>query len=448
MPATTIAAIATPPGRGGIGITRISGPDTPRIAYALLGSLPAPRVARYAIFRDRHGHAVDQGIALYFPAPASFTGEDVLELQGHGGPVVAGLVLQAALDAGAHLARPGEFSERAFLNGKIDLPQAEAIADLINSESQAAARCALRSLQGEFSAKIHKLVAELTHLRCYVEAGIDFPDEEIDVLADGQVRQRLMELRAQLDTVLQQAGQGHLLQEGMNLVIIGAPNVGKSSLLNRLTGEDTAIVAEVPGTTRDLIRARIHLDGMPVHVTDTAGLRATDDPVEQEGIRRARAALAQADCALLLVEDSALVPIPPSLLAEAPPGAAGLVVRNKCDQTGHAAGFIEPSPAPYPCLRVSAQTGAGLELLRAWLKQRMGYHGAGEGVIMARSRHLDALRRALAAVDAALQHTQFHHGELIAEELRAAQHSLGEITGQVTSEDLLAEIFTSFCIGK
>lgn len=438
----TIAAVATPPGRGGIGVIRISGPLAESLAQTMLGRCPPPRQATFSTFRDASGAPLDQGIALYFPAPASFTGEDVLELQGHGGPVVLDRMLRACLDGGARLARPGEFSEQAFLNGKIDLVQAEAIADLIDSESETAARSALRSLQGAFSHRVHALVEALTELRAYIEAGIDFPDEEIDLLADGQVARRLADLSLQLDTLLGEARQGALLQEGMNLVLAGAPNVGKSSLLNRLSGRDTAIVTDIPGTTRDLIRDRMDLDGLPLHVTDTAGLRESDDPVEQEGMRRAREALRQADCALLLVEDGAPESVA-ELRAEIPPHLTWLVVRNKCDLTGNPAGPIDGQH-----LRVSAKTGAGMDALRDALKQKMRYQGGSDGLFMARRRHLDALAHARQALTQAEPHITHGDGELVAEELRQAQQALGEITGAVTSEDLLGRIFSSFCIGK
>jgi tRNA modification GTPase len=437
----TIAALATPPGRGGIGVIRVSGPGVPAIAQGVLGRLPAPRHAGLADFLDAEGRAIDQGLALYFPAPHSFTGEAVLELQGHGGTVVMDLLLRRVLELGARLARPGEFSERAFLNGKIDLAQAEAIADLIDSASQQAARCALHSLQGEFSRKIHGLVENLWTLRSYVEAGIDFPDEEIDLLADGQVTARIRELDEEITAILGQAEQGFLLREGMHLVIVGAPNVGKSSLLNALAGRETAIVTDIAGTTRDIVRDSIHLDGMPLHITDTAGLRETLDPVEQEGIRRAREALKSADLALILLDGREPATSEAVLCEELPAGCKVLVVRNKCDLSGQPAGFAGE------VLHLSAKTGAGLDELRGYLKKRMGFHGE-SGQFMARQRHLDALEGARAALHLAARQSQARHGELVAEELRQAQQALGEITGEVRSEDLLARIFSGFCIGK
>jgi len=440
----TIAALATPPGRGGIGVIRISGPDTPHIAQLLLGSLPTPRQALFRRFCDSQGELLDVGLALYFPAPHSFTGEPILELQGHGGVLVMDRLLRRVLELGARLARPGEFSERAFLNGKIDLVQAEAIADLIDSSTEQAARSALRSLQGDFSIQINQLVVTLTELRSYIEAGIDFPDEEIDLLADGQVVARIRELARRLDHLLGQARQGYLLKEGMQLVIIGRPNVGKSSLLNQLAQRETAIVTEIAGTTRDLIRDSINLDGMPLHITDTAGLRHTDDPVEREGIRRARQALQQADTVLLMVDDTDSDPSALEWPVETPLQCPRLVLRNKCDLSGQAAGFEGDQ-----VLRLSVKQGEGIELLKTWLKAQMGFVGGQDSsVFIARRRHLDALRHARLALDNSLEQAQAGHGELLAEELRLAQGSLGEITGQVTADDLLGQIFSSFCIGK
>lgn len=439
----TIAAVATPPGRGGIGVARVSGVLAAFIAESILGKVPPPRQAVFSRFLDKNNETIDQGIALYFPAPHSFTGEAVLELQGHGGVIVLDRLIQRTVELGARLARPGEFSERAFLNGKIDLLQAEAIADLIDSVSVQAARSAVRVLEGEFSKQINGLVEQLTHLRMYVEADIDFPDEEIDLLADGQVSLKIKRLLAEIETLLQQAQQGVLLQEGMRLVIAGPPNVGKSSLLNCLAGRETAIVTEIAGTTRDLVRDSIHLDGMPLHITDTAGLRETDDPIEQEGIRRAHQALQTADQALILRDDRETTPISPQLLAELPPTTPLLIIRNKCDLSGKPAGFTEEGS-----LRLSAKTGEGIPLLRQALKQRMGFHSGESGVFIARRRHLEALRQARRALEIALSQTVAKQSELVAEELRLAQRALGEITGQVSAEDLLARIFSSFCIGK
>ncbi len=438
----TIAAIATPPGRGGIGVVRVSGPQVPALAHHLLGRLPKPRYATFSSFTSSTGELLDQGIALYFPAPHSFTGEDILELQGHGGPVVVDQLLQTLLLLGARLARPGEFSERAFLNGKLDLTQAEAIADLIDSTSTQAARCALRSLQGEFSRHIHVLVEQLTELRTYIEASIDFVDEDIDFLATGHVITKIETLQTQLQTIFDQAQQGYLLKEGMRLVLVGEPNVGKSSLLNCLAGRETAIVTPIPGTTRDIVHDHILLDGMPLHITDTAGLRETDDLIEQEGIRRTQLALKEADLVILLLDDrhpDDQVPAP--LLIQIP--MSPLIIRNKIDLTGHPAGRGATG-----VLYLSAKTGEGIDLLKQLLKEKMGLHSNLEGTFLARRRHLEALQRTQNALRIALRHAEEHQSELLAEELRQAQQALGEITGQVTTEDLLGRIFSTFCIGK
>lgn len=438
----TIAALATPVGRGGIGVIRISGELVPTIAITLLGQLPQPRYATFSQFVDNKGQIIDQGIALYFPAPHSFTGENVLELQGHGGIVVMDTLLKALLDLGARLAHPGEFAERAFLNGKIDLAQAEAIADLIDSSSIHAARCALRSLQGEFSNYINQLVEELTQLRIYIEAGIDFVDEEINLLADGQVIEKINLLINQLANILAKAQQGYLLKEGMRIVLVGEPNVGKSSLLNGLAGRETAIVAAMPGTTRDIVRDQILLDGMPLHITDTAGLRETTDPIEQEGIRRTKQALHEADAVLLLLDDRHPDDHPHAqLLAELP--MPPLIIRNKIDLTGHAAGMSNATTC-----YLSAKTGQGIDVLKQQLKNMMGLQTHTEGNFMARRRHLEALQRAQTALSTAATYAQQYQSELLAEELRLAQHALGEITGQVTADDLLGRIFSTFCIGK
>lgn len=438
----TIAALATPAGRGGIGVIRLSGPHVSKIAHTLLGRLPQPRYATFSDFVDSEGQLLDQGIALYFPAPYSFTGENVLELQGHGGPVVMDLLLTAVLKLGVRLARPGEFSERAFLNGKMDLAQAEAIADLIDSASTQAARSALRSLQGEFSAQIHALVEQLIWLRSYIEAGIDFVDEEIDLLADGQVIEKLDKLISDLDNILDKARQGYLIKEGMRIVLVGQPNVGKSSLLNCLAGRDTAIVTPIPGTTRDVIRDQIQLDGMPLHITDTAGLRETNDPIEQEGIRRTKLALKEADLVILLLDDRHTDDkVHASLLAEIP--QQPLIIRNKIDLIGHNAGMSAKG-----VLYISAKTGEGVELLKEYLKEKMGLHSGSEGMFMARRRHIDALQRARVALTMSLNHAHAYSSELLAEELRLAQQALGEITGEFTADDLLGQIFSTFCVGK
>ncbi len=436
----TIAAVATPAGRGGIGVIRISGAKVTAIANSILGKLPLPRYATFSDFVDREGALLDQGLAIYFPAPNSFTGEDILELQGHGGPVILDLILNNLLKLGARLARPGEFSERAFLNDKIDLAQAEAIADLIDSASTQAARCALRSLQGEFSAQIHALVDQLIWLRSYIEAGIDFVDEEIDLLADGQVVAKLEKITVELNQLIEKSQQGYLLKEGMRIVLVGEPNVGKSSLLNCLSGRDTAIVTPIPGTTRDVVREQIQLDGMPLHITDTAGLRETDDPVEQEGIRRTKLALKEADLVIVLVDDRH--PDDHSnILTEIE--QAPLIVRNKIDLSDHKAGMSSKD-----ICYISAKTGAGIDSLKDYLKQKMGLDSNTEGNFMARRRHLDALQTAKTAFATALNHAHNYQNELLAEELRLAQQALGEITGEFTADDLLGQIFSSFCIGK
>ena len=443
----TIAAVVTPPGRGGVGIVRVSGRRASAIAHAVTDTLPAPRVAHYAGFHDADGSLIDEGIALYFKAPASFTGEDVLELQGHGGPVVMDLLLQRVLGLGARLAEPGEFSRRAFLNDKLDLAQAEAIADLIDSQTQAAARSAMRSLRGDFSARVKQLVADITALRMYVEAAIDFPEEEIDFLADQHVGNRLSALIDQVSELRGRANTGRLLRDGITLVIAGLPNAGKSSLMNALTGEESAIVTEIPGTTRDVLRAEIAIDGLPIHVIDTAGLRESDDAVEREGVRRARSAIAAADHALW-VFDAVQDPQADGLeLVDLPPALPLTRVRNKIDLSGEAAhttrvgGYLE--------LAVSAKTGAGIGVLRDHLKELVAYDGTGEGDFSARRRHLDAIGRAhslLLTGRAALEEGEA--GELLAEDLRQAQMALSEITGEFTADDLLGEIFASFCIGK
>jgi tRNA modification GTPase len=438
----TIVALATPAGRGGIGVIRLSGPQVPDLAKIILGQLPKPRYATFSNFVNAAAELLDQGIALYFPAPHSFTGEEVLELQGHGGPVVMDNLLHTLVTLGARLARPGEFSERAFLNGKLDLTQAEAIADLIDSTSLQAARCALRSLQGEFSKQIHAVVEQLIELRTYIEAGIDFVEEEIDLLADGQVVDKIADLLRQLETILNSAQQGYLLKEGMRIVLVGEPNVGKSSLLNCLAERETAIVTPIPGTTRDVVRDQIHLDGMPLHITDTAGLRDTDDPVEQEGIRRTKLAIQEADLVILLLDERHSDDNPPAtLLAQLP--NSPLMVRNKIDLSGHRAGKSATG-----VLSLSAKTGEGVAVLKDDLKARMGFHSHTEGNFIARRRHLDALQRTLMILQTGLLHAGTHQGELLAEDLRQAQQALGEITGEFSTEDLLGRIFSTFCIGK
>ena len=429
----TIAAIATPPGRGGVGIVRVSGAAVSVIAVALLGQLPNPRQATLRSFCASNGELLDQGIALYFPAPHSFTGEDVLELQGHGGPVVMDLLLARVLELGARLARPGEFSERAFLNDKLDLAQAEAIADLIASDTAAAARAALRSLQGEFSQQVNDLVEGLVELRIYVEAAI---------------AARLRDLQKRLGSLQAVARQGRLLRDGMTVVIAGRPNAGKSSLLNQLVGRDAAIVTAIPGTTRDVLREHISIDGMPLHIIDTAGLRHSDDLVEAEGIRRAWVEIAAADQIVMLVDDQSGFTVEDQALREQLPTETPVtVVRNKIDLTGRMPAMVQGQWGIE--ILLSARSGAGLDLLRDHLKSCMGYQSGGEGTFMARRRHLEALERATVALNrAAYQLEVVRAGELAAEELREAQNALAEITGEFSSEDFLTRIFSSFCIGK
>jgi len=446
-PTETIAAQATPSGRGGVGIIRISGPAARQIATTLLGHCPRPRYAEYLPFRDSHLAVIDEGIALFFPAPHSFTGEDVLELQGHGGPVVMDMLLQSVIECGARLARPGEFSERAFLNNKLDLVQAEAIADLIDAGSSQAARSALRSLQGAFSREVHALVEEVTRLRVYVEASLDFPEEEIDFLREGDVAGRVQGLLLVLGKILDQAAQGSLLKEGIRLVLVGRPNAGKSSLLNALARREAAIVTDIPGTTRDTIREELDLDGLPVHVIDTAGLHDSADRVELEGMRRTREALAQADLVLLLLDDrEGLQASEQAILAQLPAGIPVLQVHNKIDLSERPAGPIaENTPLT---LAISAKHGDGLPQLVTAIKAVAGYHPAGEGEFMARRRHLQALQAARLHLEAAGERAGSGQAELVAEELRCVQDQLGRITGEVSSDALLGEIFSRFCIGK
>ncbi len=443
----TIAAIATPPGRGGIGVVRVSGPATRTITQALLGKLPPPRVATFARFRAADGAPIDEGLALYFSAPRSYTGEDVLELHGHGGPVVLDMLLARALTLGARAARPGEFTERAFLNGKLDLAQAEAVADLIDAGSQTAARAALRSLDGEFSRRVQALTEQLIQLRLHVEAAIDFPEEEIDFLADEKITTGITALEDSLAQLLVTAQQGQLLHDGMVVVLAGRPNAGKSSLLNALSATDAAIVSDIPGTTRDVLRELIQLDGMPLHVVDTAGLRPARDDIEAEGVRRAQREMLRADRVLLIVDDAQpAADNEVELMQQLPPNLPCTRVRNKIDLTGRTPGIVEKNGVTE--IALSAKTGEGLALLRQHLKACMGFQPAGEGAFMARRRHLDALRRAQAHVLAARSQARDRAGELLAEELRQAQQALSEITGAFTSDDLLGRIFASFCIGK
>ncbi|WP_340124009.1 tRNA uridine-5-carboxymethylaminomethyl(34) synthesis GTPase MnmE [Methylobacter svalbardensis] len=457
----TIAAIATPPGNGGVGIIRISGALVPEIAKHLIGracsrqacdiqTIPGdkaltPRLALYSSFYDADGSVIDSGITLYFPAPASYTGEDILELQGHGGSVVLDMLLRRVLSLGARLANPGEFTERAFLNDKLDLAQAEAVADLIESSTEQSVRSAQKSMQGVFSVQINELVDELTELRIYVEAAIDFVDEEIDFLTDGVVENRLVKLQQRIEQIQKTAQQGRLLRDGMTVVLAGKPNAGKSSLLNALAGHEAAIVTDIAGTTRDVLKERIQLDGMPLHIIDTAGLRESDNVIEQEGIRRAHQEIKNADKILLLID--AREPEIESILKTLPPGGNITQIYNKIDLLG-----IEPEIKQTESgaqIYLSIKTGEGMELLKQHLKQSVGFNEATDNVFIARRRHIEALNKGHEFVDSALNQLRGSQaGELVAEDLRQAQMSLAEITGKFTSDDLLGKIFSSFCIGK
>jgi tRNA modification GTPase len=445
----TIVAVATPPGRGGVGIVRISGPKTPELAAVIMGEVPIARRATFARFLDERSEPIDAGLALFFPAPHSYTGEHVLELHGHGGPLVLEALVARAAALGARRAQPGEFTQRAFLNDKLDLSQAEAIADLIDAASQQAARAAMRSMQGEFSSMVRGLTEAVIELRTYVEAAIDFPEEEIDFLADRELGERFQALNEHFEGVLESARQGRLLREGMTVVLAGRPNAGKSSLMNRLAGYDAAIVTSVPGTTRDVLRERIHLDGMPLHVMDTAGLREQGDVVEEEGMRRARLEMQRADRVLFVI-DTPADPGGQAYQQERPRLPCDVPVTllfNKCDL---AAGLpLADTVGGPPRIMLSALTGFGLDELTQHLKACMGYQMAEGGAISARARHLEALVRARRhSQQAAKLLAERRAGELAAEELRAVQQALGEITGEFTNEDLLARIFAGFCIGK
>ncbi len=448
----TIAAQATPPGRGGVGIVRVSGKLAATIAEQIIGFIPKPRYAHYGPFYDADKNQLDQGIALYFPGPNSFTGEDVLELQGHGGPIIMDFILRRVVDCGARLANPGEFSERAFLNEKLDLTQAEAIADLIDSSSEQAARCALKSLQGAFSDRIHTLVESLTQLRIYVEAAIDFPEEEIDFLADGKVAGDLQQIIDTLTDVKQEARQGSLIREGMNVVIAGRPNAGKSSLLNALAGKDSAIVTDIAGTTRDVLREHIHIDGMPLHIIDTAGLRDAPDEVERIGISRAWDEIQKADRVLLMVDGTTTATddpeqIWPEFVSHLEDRSKITVIRNKCDLTSEHPVMGEHDG--HTLISLSAKANIGVDNLRQHLKDCMGFASTTEGGFLARRRHIDALNRAQSLLLTGQEQLIYGGaGELLAEDLRQAQQNLSEITGEFSSDDLLGRIFSSFCIGK
>ena len=466
----TIAAIATAAGRGGVGVIRISGSQLLPIAQAITGGkTPKPRTALYTDFLDEHGNAIDNGILLYFAAPASFTGEDVIELQGHGGQIVLQMLLNRCLQLGARIAEAGEFTKRAFLNNKLDLAQAESVADLIDASSQAAARMAVRSLKGAFSKQIHNLVDDLITLRMLVEATLDFPEEEIDFLEAADAQGKLATLQNELSTILSTASQGAILREGMNVVLVGAPNVGKSSLLNALAGDDIAIVTHIAGTTRDTVREHITLDGVPIHITDTAGLRETDDLVEKIGIERSEKAAQNADVALILIDPAeGINAATQAILDKLPSSLTRIVIHNKADLRHEAPsrvdnhiGSLKMSAArfseaktsadktdtPATLINLSAKTGAGLDLLKQALLDAVGWQGESEGLFLARSRHIHALETAQRELDNAALCGN-HQLELLAEHLRLAQNACSEITGEFTADDLLGVIFSRFCIGK
>jgi tRNA modification GTPase len=440
----TIAAIATPPGNGGVGIIRISGPAVADIAQHLTHKALKPRYATFCKFLNADGSSIDSGLILYFPAPASFTGENVLELQGHGGRVVLDMLLHRVIALGARQANPGEFSQRAYLNHKLDLAQAEAIADLITSSTEQAVRSAQQSLQGVFSKLINELIDELIELRVYIEASIDFVDEEIDFLHDGVVAGKIAQLHSKIQTIHSTAQQGRLLHDGMTVVLAGKPNAGKSSLLNALAGHEAAIVTEIAGTTRDVLREHIQLDGMPLHIIDTAGLHDSDNLVEQEGMRRARLEIENADKVLLLIDSTD--PEIDSTLDTLPDNINITRIFNKIDKSGKVAQRIETEQGTD--IYLSVKTGVGMDLLKQHLKQSVGFSETADSVFVARRRHLQALQRASLALQNAAAQLENYAPELVAEDLREAQTSLAEITGEFSADDLLGEIFGSFCIGK
>lgn len=440
-----IVAIATAPGRGGIGVVRISGRDLLPFAHALCNKTPEPRCVTMADFLDEKGSVIDRGIVLFFSAPHSFTGEDVIELQGHGGPVVMQLLLERCITLGARIANPGEFTQRAFLNDKLDLAQAEAVADLIDASTAAAARSALRSLSGVFSREIDQLVQRLITLRMLIEATLDFPEEEVDLIQQTDVANRLQQFQHDLDSLLARSRAGSMLRTGLQVVLTGLPNVGKSSLLNCLSGEDRAIVTEHAGTTRDVLREMIQIDGIPLHIIDTAGLRMTNDPVEQIGIDRAWQALEKADVILQLVDARTNITLADeAIMARLPKQVERLVIQNKADLAGERSRRIEREGKVH--LYLSARSGEGVDLLRAELLRVAGWIGAQEDVVLARARHIDALQ--CAAEKSALARRRLGQVELCAEELRLAQAALSSITGEFSADDLLGEIFSRFCIGK
>jgi len=441
----TIAAIATPPGNGGVGIIRISGTKVTEIAQKILNKSPEARQAIFSSFINEDKTIIDSGICLYFPGPASYTGEDILELQGHGGSVVLDMLLQRVISLGARIANPGEFTERAFLNGKLDLAQAEAVADLIESTTEQSVRSAQKSMQGVFSNQINDIVSELTQLRVYVEAAIDFVDEEIDFLTDGVVEIRIIRLIEKINEIKKTAQQGRLLRDGMTVVLVGKPNAGKSSLLNALAGHEAAIVSDIAGTTRDILRERIQLDGMPLHIIDTAGLRDSDNLIEQEGIRRAHLEIQKADKILLLID--ARDQGDEEVLKTLPSDIPLIKVFNKIDLI-NGSPRIEKTESAYSCY-ISVKKDSGMDLLKEHLKESVGYDAAADNVFLARRRHIEAIRVGCELVENALSQLRVNKaGELVAEDLRLAQISFSEITGTVTSDELLGKIFSSFCIGK
>lgn len=443
---TTICAIATAPGRGGVGVIRVSGKSLLPFAQAITGGkTPKPRYALYSDFLAEDSTAIDNGLLLYFPGPNSFTGEDVIELQGHGGPVVMNMLLKRCVALGARLAEPGEFTKRAFLNDKLDLAQAESVADLIDASSETAALSALKSLKGAFSNEVHHLVDDLITLRMLVEATLDFPEEEIDFLKQADALGQLTRLQGKLAAVQATARQGAILREGMHVVLVGQPNVGKSSLMNALAGDDIAIVTDIAGTTRDTVREEIVINGVPMHIIDTAGLRYTDDVVEKIGIERTWKAIEQADLVLVLIDSSqGLTEADQAILTRLPGHLPRVFVFNKIDLSGDTIGLSEEDG--HPVVKLSARTYAGVDILKKQLLDMVGYSGSSEGVFLARERHLDAIRRAAAHLDQA--ETDWEQVEIFAEELRLAQHALSEITGEFTPDDLLGVIFSRFCIGK
>jgi tRNA modification GTPase len=448
-PTDVIAAVATPAGRGGIGIVRVSGPDLTRIAEGIVGAVPPARSATLAVFHDSHGDVLDQGIALFFPAPASYTGESVLELHGHGGPAVLALLLQRCLDLGARLADPGEFTQRAFLNGKIDLAQAEGVADLIDAATATAARAAARSLTGVFSREIGAMAEALVELRALTEASLDFPDEDIDFVRAADAAGKLDAVRERLNTVRTRSRQGALLRSGLDVVLIGQPNVGKSSLLNRLAGEDIAIVTAVPGTTRDAVRSSLEIQGIPLHIVDTAGLRETNDTVERIGIERAWSAADRADLALIVTDArQPLQTADADIIARLPAALPKIILRNKIDLAGEASRREDRRQGSE--IWLSAKTGEGVALLRQAILDAAGAHEDMEGVFLARERHLRALEAADGHLSAASAHLTAESPplELFAEELRQAHQALTTITGEFSADDLLGAIFGRFCIGK